>query len=711
MNWKRWIRPGLILSLLVTVVAVFFRDGTIDRDLTDRVTAALVEDGHTWAAADVSSRDVTILGRAPSIESQEVAVRVAERVTGVRRVADGSELLPIATPYVWTARRDGPSLILSGTVPSEGSRALVLAAARRALPEAEIRDEMELARGAPPAFNSASAFALANLSDLSDGMVTLTDATLAVKGTAANAGAYAHARTALADELPASVVLGPIDMLPPRADPFVWSAEFDGESLSVVGYVPNEIVHQTLLATMRATLPGVPVEDGTAIASGEPAGFPEAATFAIGALERLSRGGVTLDGLALDVSGNAKSVDDHEALLASLEGPFPQGMTVVAAAVMPAPVSPYGWEARRTDGNVVLSGYVPNAAMREELNATAQALFVGLKVDDRVRVAAGEPRMDWIGAIKFAIGELTRLKNGRVAVGDQIYSIEGEARTADDFQALTDTNTKTLPASLELDLGDIRPPAASPYLFTAEREGQRVILGGHVPDEAGREAIFAAVHRKFGKAEVVGDLTFASGAPEGYVEAAAAALQMLSRVAGGRVEVTDAELSIEGYVFQAAAIEELGTEGGTGLPTGYVVASSSLAARQGAQSVTAERCSELLQAILPSGNIEFDGTEPDILADSFGFLDRVAATVARCPEVVVEVGAHTDSEGSASGNRDRTLARAEAIVDYLADAGIRRERLTAVGYGEDNPIADNDTDAGKAANRRIEFSVELPGPG
>ena len=51
------------------------------------------------------------------------------------------------------------------------------------------------------------------------------------------------------------------------------------------------------------------------------------------------------------------------------------------------------------------------------------------------------------------------------------------------------------------------------------------------------------------------------------------------------------------------------------------------------------------------------------------------------------------------------------MVDYLADAGVRRERLTAVGYGESKPIADNATPQGKAANRRIEFTVMLPGGG
>jgi outer membrane protein OmpA-like peptidoglycan-associated protein len=51
------------------------------------------------------------------------------------------------------------------------------------------------------------------------------------------------------------------------------------------------------------------------------------------------------------------------------------------------------------------------------------------------------------------------------------------------------------------------------------------------------------------------------------------------------------------------------------------------------------------------------------------------------------------------------------VVDYLVDAGVKREQLTAAGYGEDNPIADNATEEGKRANRRIEFLVHLPDGG
>lgn len=711
MNWKRWIQPGLVLSFLLAAAAVFASIGSIQQDLGQRVTAELVADGDTWATAEVSFRDVTIRGRAPSVDSQQAAVRVAARVPGVRGAADGSELLPIASPFVWSARREGQVIWISGSVPSEGSRGSVLAAARRASPDGEIRDEMELARGAPVSFNAATAFALERLAGLGEGTVTLTDASLAIAGTALDAAAYDRAQAALAETPPASIALGAVGILPPKADPFVWSADYDGETITMFGFVPNAVVREMLNAAALAALPGVKVVDQTVVASGEPAGFGEAASYAIGALRRLARGGVTLDGLALDVSGDARSVDDHEAILVSLSGPFPKGMTVVAAAVMPATVSPYGWEAQRTAGKVVLGGYVPNAAMREDVSAAARILFAGTEVDDRMRVAGGEPRMDWIGAIKFALSELARLKAGRVAIGDQTYTVEGEALSSDAYLALVDTNARTLPASLQIADAEIVPPVAAPYRFSAERRGGKLLVGGNVPDEASRETILAAAQRKFGPAEIVGDFSFASGAPDEFAGAASMALQMLSRIAGGKVALVDRELSVEGYVFRAAAVEDIEETIQGGLPEGFVGDVAALSARQDGQPVAAARCGELLQGVLKTGHIEFDGTKADIKVDSFGVLDRVAAALARCPDVHVEVGAHTDSEGSASRNRDRTQARADAIVDYLVDSGIMRERLAAVGYGEDNPVADNDTDAGRAANRRIEFSVELPSDG
>ena len=84
-------------------------------------------------------------------------------------------------------------------------------------------------------------------------------------------------------------------------------------------------------------------------------------------------------------------------------------------------------------------------------------------------------------------------------------------------------------------------------------------------------------------------------------------------------------------------------------------------------------------------------------------LDQVAASLLAWPQVRVEVQGHTDDQGDAGANRDLSRRRAEAVRQYLVRAGVAADRLTAVGYGEDLPIADNTTGSGRAANRRVEL--------
>ena len=76
-----------------------------------------------------------------------------------------------------------------------------------------------------------------------------------------------------------------------------------------------------------------------------------------------------------------------------------------------------------------------------------------------------------------------------------------------------------------------------------------------------------------------------------------------------------------------------------------------------------------------------------------------------CEGVSIEVGGHTDSTGSAAGNKTLSDRRANAVMNYLTKAGVPASSITAVGYGQDKPVATNDTADGKRQNRRIEFTV------
>ena len=86
-------------------------------------------------------------------------------------------------------------------------------------------------------------------------------------------------------------------------------------------------------------------------------------------------------------------------------------------------------------------------------------------------------------------------------------------------------------------------------------------------------------------------------------------------------------------------------------------------------------------------------------------LDDVASTLASYEKTYVDVYGHTDSDGSATYNQGLSERRAKSVADYLASHGIASARLATQGFGKTQPIADNSTPEGKAANRRVEIKV------
>ena len=97
--------------------------------------------------------------------------------------------------------------------------------------------------------------------------------------------------------------------------------------------------------------------------------------------------------------------------------------------------------------------------------------------------------------------------------------------------------------------------------------------------------------------------------------------------------------------------------------------------------------------------------EDDIRAKVTRLLDAVTGVATLCSQFVVEIGGHTDSRGADDYNLELSQRRAAAVMRYLTENGIEAGRLTSEGYGEARPIDTNDTDAGRARNRRVVFVI------
>jgi OOP family OmpA-OmpF porin len=108
--------------------------------------------------------------------------------------------------------------------------------------------------------------------------------------------------------------------------------------------------------------------------------------------------------------------------------------------------------------------------------------------------------------------------------------------------------------------------------------------------------------------------------------------------------------------------------------------------------------------------VEFDNNAASLKPESLSVLDGVADDLRKHPRLRVELQGHTDSRGADAYNLNLSQRRALSVRDYLVGRGVNPDQLVAKGYGETQPIADNDTPEGRAENRRVVMSV-LENPG
>jgi outer membrane protein OmpA-like peptidoglycan-associated protein len=112
-----------------------------------------------------------------------------------------------------------------------------------------------------------------------------------------------------------------------------------------------------------------------------------------------------------------------------------------------------------------------------------------------------------------------------------------------------------------------------------------------------------------------------------------------------------------------------------------------------------------VEAVIALEGVHFDFDKSTLRPEAIVILNEAAGLLKSQATVVVEIAGHTDSIGTEEYNQGLSERRAQAVKDYLESQGITATRLTARGYGETQPIASNDTEDGRALNRRVEMIV------
>jgi OmpA-OmpF porin, OOP family len=414
----------------------------------------------------------------------------------------------------------------------------------------------------------------------------------------------------------------------------------------------------------------------------------------------LDKSRITVAGRDVTFAAEAFSEEGRRSAVAAVEA-APGVRLVNDDTRLVAEAKPFVWVAERDNVRVTLWGTTPLPASKARIADAARNALNGTEVSDRTGLKRGAPpRFD--AAAMLLLDQVAKLKEGKATISDTNVSLDGMARDLGGREAIA-AALKNLPEGFTVAANDIKAP---PYVFQANKDPVAVTLtlSGYVPDNNVHAALASAAGRKFANEKIVDNLKASIGAPPGFSAAVTTALGALSRLSTGALVVSDREVKLSGDALYEVAASEIRSGLTRELPQGWQ-SKAEISVKPAAAPVDASVCQQLFEQNLAKGRIRFESASASISADSAGLLDRLVEIAMRCAATKIEIVGHTDGDGDAGFNQSLSEKRALAVQEYLVRAGLSADRFSTTGFGNSQPIASNDTDEGKAQNRRIEFIV------
>ncbi len=256
------------------------------------------------------------------------------------------------------------------------------------------------------------------------------------------------------------------------------------------------------------------------------------------------------------------------------------------------------------------------------------------------------------------------------------------------------------------------PPPPEPVASSVqiERDGNTVMVGGIVQTESERDALAAAVTNA--GLEVDGQIIVSSDVDDSDPRVVAALLtSLLDGTNDGALALDDSTVTVTGEALDPVEAEELEAAIETAIAAGLTV-DDQTTIRVLPESVQIEALQDEINQIFELAR-ELDGQYPnfdtsveELSGGATATLDRVGVALRRYPLPAADIIGHTDSRGSRATNQTLSEERAQAVADYLIGLGVEADRLDVVGQGEAQPIASNDSEEGRAENRRVDFLVK-----
>ncbi|WP_292293089.1 OmpA family protein [Marivita sp.] len=489
--------------------------------------------------------------------------------------------------------------------------------------------------------------------------------------------------------------------------------------VSMIGLLPAATDREQLVSDISRAVPDAPIADLLEVADYPvPDHWEDALDYAVSVLRVLDRSKISIEAGSVTIKGAVADEDTRRRVEADLARRAGDDVQLALEITAPRPViSPFTLRfIKDADGARFDACAAPTIEDRAAILSAAADAGLDDKVD--CRLGLGTPTNDWGLAAAMGISAVDTLGGGSITFADAdvaLFALEGTE------QALFDR----VVGELENDLPDVfvikatlpKPPSAEPEgipEFTATRspEGD-VQLRGRINSEIARQTADSFARAAFGSATVRTTARVDETLPATWSSRVLAGLEALSRLSNGAVVVTPDALRITGNTGNQNASSEIAGVLADKLGESEefeieVLYQEKLDPLLGIP--TPEECEAKIVEIIGERKITFEPGSATLDAATRDIMDEIAELLQLCGDIPLVIAGHTDSQGREVMNQQLSQDRAQAVVDALRNRRVLTASYEVKGYGEEQPIASNDTEEGREANRRIEFKLRRPDP-
>lgn len=250
---------------------------------------------------------------------------------------------------------------------------------------------------------------------------------------------------------------------------------------------------------------------------------------------------------------------------------------------------------------------------------------------------------------------------------------------------------------------NISPKPIKPYTMQLYADRKKLTLDTYIESEAQKVKIQEIVQQTKQNRNVNNNIKIALGAPEKWLALQMLLFKYINKLELLSVSIIENDLSISAAAKQQKTIDQFKNEFKNIRDMGFSITQHDLFAYD--YAILA--CQQRFQSLLSKENIKFASNKAVIQESSFNLLETLKNNILLCMKAKVKIVGHTDNVGNDEDNQVLSYNRASAVRSWLFNyGGIPLERLEVIGKGASEPIESNDTKAGRAQNRRIEFIVE-----